>query len=116
GVPRINSADAFIYPDKGLVSVKRNGEMMALKNARLELDTVSLHHRLKNGNIQILSKGKFAGDATYMFPTATGDTASIKMGSFELKEVPIVTADAGSRPAAKPSRRKGAQVSSTSYY
>ena len=116
GVPRINSADARIYPDKGLVTVKRNGEMMAFKNARLELDTVSLHHKLKNGNIQILSRGRFAGDATYMFPTATGDTASIKMGSFELKEVPVVTADAGARPTAKTARRKEVAKTQTTYY
>ncbi|MCX6213490.1 hypothetical protein [Spirosoma sp.] len=88
GVPYVTSADARIYPDKGQVAIRRNGEMIALKNARLELDTISRFHRLKNGNIQILSRTKFAGDATYQFATAKGDTASIKMGSFELKEAP----------------------------
>ncbi len=87
GVPFINSADARIFPDKGVVTIRRNGEMLALKNARLELDTISLHHKLKNGNIQILSRTRFAGDATYQFVTAV-DTASIKMGSFELREAP----------------------------
>lgn len=86
GVRFINSADARIYPDKGLVAIRRNGEMMPLKNARVELDTVSLHHRMKNGNIQITSRTHFSGDATYQFATAAGDTASIKMGSFELQE------------------------------
>ncbi|GAB2554097.1 hypothetical protein GCM10027085_51480 [Spirosoma aerophilum] len=90
GVPFITSADARIYPDKGQVTIRRNGEMLAFKNARLELDTVSRFHRLKNGNIQVLSRTKFAGDATYQFATAKGDTASIKMGSFELKEAPAV--------------------------
>ncbi|GAB3952788.1 hypothetical protein GCM10028805_35330 [Spirosoma harenae] len=88
GVPYIVSADARIYPDKGLVAIRRNGEMMALKNAKLELDTVTLFHKLKNGNIQVLSRTKFAGDATYLFATAKGDTASIKMGNFELQEAP----------------------------
>ena len=86
GVPHVNSADARIYPDKGLVSIRRNGEMAALKNARIELDTITLHHRMKNGNIQIVSRTRFSGDATYQFATAAGDTANIKMGSFELKE------------------------------
>ncbi|GAB2570404.1 hypothetical protein [Spirosoma areae] len=90
GVPYVISADARIYPDKGLVAIRRNGEMMPLKNARLELDTINLFHRLRNGNIQILSRTRFAGDATYQFATAKGDTASIKMGSFELKEAPAV--------------------------
>lgn len=92
GVPFVNSADARIYPDKGLVTIRRNGEMLALKNARLELDTITLFHKLKNGNIHVLSRTRFEGDATYQFATAKGDTASIKMGSFELKEAAAGTA------------------------
>ena len=61
GVPYVTSADARIYPDKGLVSIRRNGEMMPLKNARLALDTINLFHRLKNGTIQILSPYPFCG-------------------------------------------------------
>ncbi|WP_020596383.1 hypothetical protein [Spirosoma panaciterrae] len=126
GVPYITSADARIYPDKGLVSIRRNGEMMALKNARLELDTINLFHRLKNGNIQVLSRTRFAGDATYQFATAKGDTASIKMGSFELKEAPAtfaanaeaasLTADAkkASRSAAR--TKGGADKPMTTYF
>ncbi|AQG81423.1 hypothetical protein [Spirosoma montaniterrae] len=96
GVPYVTAADARIFPDKGIVTVRRNGEMMALKNARLELDTVSLFHKLKNGNIQVLSRTRFAGDATYLYPTMKGDTAAIKMGSFELKEAPAVAANSPS--------------------
>ncbi|MVM32347.1 hypothetical protein GO755_20035 [Spirosoma sp. HMF4905] len=118
GVPYITSADARIYPDKGLVSIRRNGEMLALKNAKLELDTINLFHRLKNGNIQVLSRTRFAGDATYQFATAKGDTASIKMGSFELKEAPAVasanlTADAKKTPK---SRRSAAAKPVTTYF
>jgi len=103
GVPYIVSADARIFPEKGLVSIKRNGEMMALKNARLELDTVSRFHRLKNGSIQVLSRARFSGNATYQFATSAGDTASIKMESFELKEgSPAATA-----VASRTNRRPG---------
>ncbi|MCY7359522.1 MAG: hypothetical protein LH609_19115, partial [Rudanella sp.] len=128
GVPFVTSADARIIPDKGLVSIKRNGEMMPFKNARLELDTISLHHKLKNGNIQVLSRTRFAGDATYQFATAAGDTANIKMGSFELKESKATPALASNQatPALKTSnaaksvkgRRKGTggQPSETTYF
>ena len=111
GVPYVTSADARIYPDKGQVTIRRNGEMLPLKNARLELDTVSLFHRLKNGNIQILSRTRFAGDATYQFATAKGDTASIKMGSFELKEAPAVASSDPNRRY-KENDRKGRRNSS----
>jgi len=124
GVPFVTSADAHIIPDKGLVSIKRNGEMMAFKNARLELDTVSLHHKLKNGNIQVISRTRFSGDATYQFATAAGDTASIKMGSFEFKESKVApalastqaTPDPTTRGPAKGRRKSGSQQSETTYF
>ncbi|GAA4411340.1 hypothetical protein GCM10023187_37000 [Nibrella viscosa] len=115
GVPYINSADARIYPDKGVVSIRRNGEMLALKNARLELDTISLHHRLKNGNIQVVSRTRFAGDATYQFATAAGDTASIKMGSFDLKEAPVLASN-GVVADTRSARRRSSQKPLTTYY
>ena len=117
GVPYVTSADARIFPDKGVVTIKRNGEMLALKNARLELDTISLFHRLRGGNIQVISRTRFAGDATYQFATMKGDTANIKMGSFELKEAPSRTAPAMAPTALtadtkKPVRRSGRNASS----
>lgn len=105
GVPYVTAADARIYPDKGVVTIRRNGEMLALKNARLELDTVSLFHRLKNGNIQVQSRTRFSGDATYQFATARGDTASIKMGSFELTEAPVAVASTDNRRPGRTTRR-----------
>ncbi|UFH55347.1 hypothetical protein LN737_04250 [Spirosoma sp. KNUC1025] len=117
GVPYVTSADARIYPDKGLVSIKRNGEMMALKNAKLVLDTISLFHRLKNGNIQVLSRTRFTGDATYQFATAKGDTASIKMGSFDLKEAPAVASSTLTADTKKGSRgKKNGTQSATTYF
>ncbi|GAB3500546.1 hypothetical protein GCM10027341_26030 [Spirosoma knui] len=118
GVPYVTSADARIYPDKGVVTIKRNGEMLALKNARLELDTISLFHKLKNGNIQVVSRTRFAGDATYLFPTAKGDTASIKMGSFELKEAPASAPATLTADTKKPARskRNAAQKAATTYF
>ncbi|WP_229311150.1 hypothetical protein [Larkinella soli] len=104
GIPYVTSADARIYPDKGLVSIKRNGEMLPLKNARLELDTTSLFHKLKNGNIQIQSRTRFSGDAVYQFAAAKGDTASIKMGSFELKEAAPVALASNSPKAGRKNR------------
>ncbi|WP_460968980.1 hypothetical protein [Spirosoma migulaei] len=114
GVPYITSADARIYPDKGLVSIRRNGEMMPLKNAKLELDTINLFHRLKNGNIQVLSRTRFAGDATYQFATAKGDTASIKMGSFELKEAPIVASTKPEAPSLTADAKKTGRAAARS--
>ena len=119
GVPYVTSADARIFPNKGLVTIRRNGEMLALKNARLELDTINLFHRLRNGNIQVISRTRFAGDASYQFATMKGDTANIKMGSFELKEAPAVAPSTLTADTKKPTRRSGRNTSSkplTTYF
>ena len=47
GVPYIRTADVKIIPDKGVVSIRKNGEMAAFKNARIEIDTLNSSHRLK---------------------------------------------------------------------
>lgn len=86
GVPFIKSADAKIIPDKGAVSIRRDAEMRGFYNAKLQIDTVNGYHNLVNGNIRIISRVKFEGDATYRFPNLAGDTMNIKMGNFEFKE------------------------------
>ncbi|MFN8346306.1 MAG: hypothetical protein U0X91_14985 [Spirosomataceae bacterium] len=98
GVPFITTADAKVLPDKGLVVIHRNGEMTPFKNARLLLDTLNEYHRLKNGNIQIVSRTKFTGDATYLYATVTNDTIPVKMGNFTLQQANL-TASASNRLA-----------------
>ena len=87
GVPFIKSADAKIMPDKGIVSIRRDADMLPFKKARLTIDTLNGYHNLINGNIQIVSKNKFTGDATYQFVNVKKDTFNIKMGNFELQDI-----------------------------
>ena len=89
GVPYINSADARIIPDKGQVAIRSDANMLPFKNARLTIDTLNGYHNLRNGNIQILSKNKFTGDASYQFVNVKKDTFNIKMGDFEIRETSI---------------------------
>ncbi|MEA5426408.1 hypothetical protein [Arcicella lustrica] len=86
GVPFIRTADAKIFPDKGAVFVSKDAEMKDFHQAKIILDTVNTYHRLVNGNIKILSKSKFEGDAIYRYVNTIGDTLNIKMGSFDFKE------------------------------
>lgn len=86
GVPFIKSADAKIIPDKGMVAIRRDAAMQAFKNAKVLLDTLNEYHRLANGNIQIISRKQFEGDAIYQYIHAKGDTSKIKMMNFDFKE------------------------------
>ncbi|GAB3177956.1 hypothetical protein [Telluribacter humicola] len=87
GVPYIRTADVKIIPEKGVVSIRRNGEMLPLKKARIEIDTLNSSHRLKDADIRITSRNHFEGSATYQYVTAQKDTFAIKMQNFELREL-----------------------------
>ncbi|HEV7351228.1 hypothetical protein [Telluribacter sp.] len=112
GVPYIQTADVKIIPDKGLVGVRRNGEMLPFKKARIEIDTLNTNHRLKDADIRITSRNHFEGSATYQYVTTQKDTFAIKMENFELREVSNSPelASRKSRPEAK------AQTSEKLYY
>lgn len=101
GVPFIRSADAKIIPDKGQVAIRGNAEILPFKNARLTIDTLNAFHNLGNGNIQILSKSKFTGDASYQFVNVKKDTFNIKMGDFELREVNLIAGADGKKTKEK---------------
>ncbi|WP_259015481.1 hypothetical protein [Emticicia fluvialis] len=101
GVPYIQSADARIMPNKGQVAIRKDAEMLPFKNARLTIDTLNGFHNLSNGNIQILSKSRFTGDASYQFVNARKDTFNIKMGDFELREVKLLAGPDGRKTKEK---------------
>ncbi len=87
GVPFIRTADVKIIPDKALVGIRRNGEMLDFKKARIEIDTLNSSHRMKDANIRIVSRNRFEGSATYQYVTSRKDTFNIKMENFELREI-----------------------------
>ncbi len=91
GIPFIEVADARITPAEGEVVIGANAAMQKLINATLTLDTLTAYHSLYDGEIDIISRKKFEGDATYSYVNSIGDTFSIKMGKFKL--VPLLAED-----------------------
>ncbi|WP_373514013.1 hypothetical protein, partial [Persicitalea sp.] len=102
GVPYVRTADVKILPDKGVVSIRKNGEMTEFKNARIEIDTLNSSHRLKEANIRISSRNRFEGSATYQYVTSRKDTFNIKMGNFELHEIGGAVASVSKRNKKEP--------------
>ena len=98
GVPYIQTADVKIIPDKGLVSIDAKGRINPLKNARIEIDTLNVTHRMKDADIKINSRNLFEGSATYQYITARKDTFNIKMQNFELREPESAVASRKSKP------------------
>jgi hypothetical protein len=85
GIPLIKVADAHIFPDSGHVVIEQNAVMRTLKNAKIEIDTVKKYHHLYDGSIDILSRHKFGGVATYQYVNLGDDTLAIKFQDFRLE-------------------------------
>ncbi len=85
GIPYIISADARIYPNKNVVMITENGNMQPLSKAVLTLDTTMSYHKLIDGEIQILSRKKFIGNATYNYTNFEKQTFNVKMKDFETR-------------------------------
>ncbi len=85
GIPHIVVADAMITPDSNRIKILPNFVLPRLTNATLVIDTLNGYHNLFDGNIDILSRKMFEGDATYRFVNAVQDTFNIKLDEFELK-------------------------------
>ena len=82
GVPYIAAADAWILPDSGRVSILANGRIQRFKNAGVILDSLSKFHRLTKGNVEVLSKVAFTGNAKYVIKTAR-DSVALRFTNFE---------------------------------
>lgn len=64
-IPYIASADAWIYPDKGSVTIDKDAFMESLKNAKVDADSTHKYHQLYDGLINVFGKYKFTGYASY---------------------------------------------------
>lgn len=82
GVPLIKVADSYIYPDSGKVTVEQNAVMQTLQKAKIDIDSVKKYHHLYDGTIDITSRLKFGGVATYRYVNLGDDTLAIKFQDF----------------------------------
>jgi hypothetical protein len=87
GIPFIRSGDAKIFPSKGVVMITENGAMQPLAKAQLTMDTTAAYHNLFDGTIEIQSRSRFSGDATYKYTNFDGKDFAVKLGNFETREL-----------------------------
>ncbi|OWP62505.1 hypothetical protein CDA63_14010 [Hymenobacter amundsenii] len=91
GVPRISAADAWIVPDSNKVYVLPNAEMREFQNAGITMDTLTKYHNLYKGQIRVLSRTAFSGNALYNYKTSA-DSFAIKFANFHVDSLATVTA------------------------
>jgi hypothetical protein len=66
-VPAIISADAFIIPDSGKVTVLKDGFLPILNNAKIIADTSSQYHLITEATVEIFGRKKFTASGNYRF-------------------------------------------------
>jgi hypothetical protein len=92
GVPYIFVADAKITPDTGKVSIKPNGFIDKLKDAVVEADQVTRHHRLYNAEIEIQHSKRYTGSGKYDYPPVMGKPQFINMAEIKVVGDTLTTA------------------------
>ena len=97
GVPYIATADAWVIPDSGRVVVNGGGALRQLHRAKVLLDSLGKFHKLLNGNITVLSRDQFKGDAQYMSKAASGDSIALKFSDFQPDSVGLLAGAGTSR-------------------
>ncbi len=107
GVPHIAVADTYVLPDSGKVAVASDATIRTLRNARVMADTVQQHHKLYAGNIDVLSRMAFSGDALNNYYNAAGDSFKLMFTNFvygnpQEKKKPIYTFATASLEEEKP--------------
>lgn len=82
GVPFISVADAYIVPDSGKVVVAGDATIKTLRNARIMADSLQQFHKMYAGNINVLSREAFKGDAVQDYYSAGTDSFKLKFSDF----------------------------------
>ncbi|WP_422355182.1 hypothetical protein [Roseivirga pacifica] len=86
GIPHIQVADARITPQGDSLTILENSQIGTLTNAVIVLDSGNNYHRMFDAEIEILSRKRFRGKATYELINALQDTFAIQFDEFQFIE------------------------------
>ncbi len=67
GVPFIRSADAYIYPDSGLVFIRPNAVMDTLYNSKIVANVVNKNHVINRATVKILGNREYYASGFYEY-------------------------------------------------
>ncbi|MBY0424240.1 MAG: hypothetical protein K2Q22_01270, partial [Cytophagales bacterium] len=86
GVPFILVGDIKVLVDSNKVTILENANMLPFKNARLIIDSTNKFFKLYNGAIQIISRKKLEGTATYDYTVSAKQKSKVKFNEYVYKE------------------------------
>lgn len=89
GVPYLTVGDARVQPDSLRVIVNEGAKIAPFQHAVITMDTLTKFHRLYDGEIQIHSRTRFTGSASYRYANR-GDTATIRFNDFRIDSASVL--------------------------
>jgi len=98
GVPHIVTADAFVYPDSGLVYIQPGGVILTLENAKIVADTVNKYHVINRATVDIMGRKYYKASGFYEYNIADkkqeiefADIIGQRVGKGKMSEKQVIT-------------------------
>lgn len=86
-------ADSWVYPDSGVLVIKRRANYETLKNAEILTNSVTKYHRFKRAEVDLVSKKKYEGKGYYTVSNDTSVFSEIYFNKIEPNEEQITLAE-----------------------
>lgn len=74
----IQVADALIYPDSGLITIKRKAKMKTLTNAKIVANAITKFHRIDSATVDIFARRDYFGTGQYTYKDVAGNKQLIR--------------------------------------
>ena len=86
GVDSLLVADAIIYPDSGLLTVRKNAEISPIYNSLLIADNLTRYHTFSNATIKINSANNFQASGDYIYINALDKKQKVFFKNLSINE------------------------------
>ncbi|MEM9990762.1 MAG: hypothetical protein AAF738_03305, partial [Bacteroidota bacterium] len=86
GVPFIQAADAYIYPDSGLVTIRPNAVMDTLYDAKIVANVINKNHVINKATVAVLGNREYYASGFYEYNIGTREQ-EVKFSDIQGKPV-----------------------------
>jgi hypothetical protein len=87
GVPYILVVDTEIYPREGNVTIRKNAQMDKLEDAELVINYLNKYHKLTEGNVDIISRNEYQGEAVLNYDNGTDKIQYLRLNNYNKRVI-----------------------------
>jgi len=83
-VEYVHIADAWIYPDQGLLNIHRRARIEQLENATIVANYITKHHTFEHATVDILARKSYTGKGDYAYHDPNNQITYLTMNNIGL--------------------------------